>query len=567
MEAIMRTDTPLRSRPGALRRRRALAALLVAGLLPLGGAPVQGDPVQLAPTHLDDLESPNLEVAEDGIQLTLDQAVEIALQRNLGLVIERYNWIQAREGVLQSLGMYDTLFSAGYQQRDVTQPTIEVVEGVPVTQQTFEGFSLSLSQLVPTGGVAELTTSASDQESNSQNVFFNPLFNADASLTFTQPLLRGFGRTATERSLMVARVGASQSVEFFEQRISETVLAVEQAYWDLVGARNQLTVAEEALRLAQVLHEQNQVRVEVGTLAPLELIQSEAGIASREEEIILAEAAIENAADRLRQLLNLERGELWNTPIVPATDPETERIEIDVEEAISTALNERPELAAQLYQIDSLEIDERFLRNLARPQLDLVANYGLSGLTGESEGDPDAGIGPTTGSFSDSFDQVTDRDFDRWSVQLLLSYPLQNREGRAQATRAQLAVEQGLAELERLEQEISTEVRAAARQVETAAKQIESARVSRELEERNLEAERKRYENGMSSSFRVLQIQEDLTQARSREVNAIASYRRALAGFYRSVGMLLEEKGVEMDTPQRDWNRYGGWASLLPWRD
>ncbi|MFP3939924.1 MAG: TolC family protein [Thermoanaerobaculia bacterium] len=563
----MRTETPLRSRPGALRGRRALAALLLAGLLPLAGTPVQGDPVQLAPTHLDDLESPNLEVAEDGIQLTLDQAVEIALQRNLGLVIERYNWIQAREGVLESLGMYDTLFSAGYEQRDVTQPTIEVVEGVPVTQQTSEGFSLTLSQLVPTGGVAELTTSASDQESNSQNVFFNPLFNADASLTFTQPLLRGFGRTATERSLMVARVGASQSVEFLEQRISETVLAVEQAYWDLVGARNQLTVAEEALRLAEVLHEQNQVRVEVGTLAPLELIQSEAGIASREEEIILAEAAIEDAADQLRQLLNLERGELWNTPIIPATDPETEPIEIDVEEAISTALNERPELAAQLYRLDSLEIEERFFRNLARPQLDFVANYGLSGLTGDSEGDPDAGIDPTTGSFSDSFDQVTARDFDRWSVQLRLSYPLQNREGRAQATRAQLALEQGLAELDQLEQEISTEVRAAARQVETASKQIESAQISRRLEERNLEAERKRYENGMSSSFRVLQIQEDLTQARSREVNAIASYRRALAGFYRSVGMLLDQKGVEMDAPQRDWNRYGGWASLLPWHN
>lgn len=565
----MRTQNLLRSNPAAPGAGGALGAFLTAALLAVGllaaGAPVQADEVRIVPTPADALDPAGLDVGEEGIRLSLDQAVEIALSRNLGLVIERYNWIQTREGILQSLGIYDTLLSGIGRVTDETSPTVEVVEGVPVTQEQTEFYQLGLSQLTPIGGLAELSTSALTRETNSQNVFLNPLYSARADLTYTQPLLRGFGQLATERNFLVARASTAQSVEVFEQQVSQVIRDVEQAYWDLVEARNQLVVAQEAARLAQVLHEQNEVRVDVGTLAPLELIQSEAGIAAREEEIIRAEAAIGDAADRLRLLLNLESGPYWDASIVPVTDPETERVPIDVTEAIETALSERPELAAQLRRLDVLEIDARFFHNLARPQLDLQLNYGLGGLSGEGEApDPETGeILRVQGGFSEAYEQILDRDFDGWSAQLVFSYPLQNRERRARATVSELAVDQGLAELEQLQRRIVTEVRAAARQVETTAKQIESARVSVQLEERNLDAERKRYENGMSSSFRVLEIQEDLTQARSREVSAVTAYRRALAEFYRSAGILLDQKGVDLDVPEREYRRFGGWSDML----
>ncbi|HEX6198864.1 MAG TPA: TolC family protein, partial [Thermoanaerobaculia bacterium] len=465
----------------------------------------------------------------------------------------------------QSLGVYDTLLSGLARITDETSPTVEAVEGVPVTQEQSEFYQFGLSQRTPLGGLFELGTSAFTQETNSQNVFLNPLFSTTADLTYTQPLLRGFGQLATERNILVARASTAQSVEFFEQQVSQVIRDVEQAYWDLVEARNQLVVAQEAARLAQVLHEQNEVRVDVGTLAPLELIQSEAGIAAREEDIIRAEAAIGDAADRLRLLLNLESGPYWDAAIVPATDPETERLTIDLGEAIETALSERPEVAAQLRRLDVLEIDQRFFHNQALPQLDLQVNYGLGGLSGEGQAtDPETGeVLTIDGDFTEAYQQIFDRDFDGWSAQLVFSYPLQNRTRRAQATISELAVDQGLAELEQLQRQIVTEVRAAARQVETAAKQIESARVSVQLEERNLDAERKRYENGMSSSFRVLEIQEDLTQARSREVSAVTAYRRALAEFYRSVGVLLEQKGVDLDVPEREYHRFGGWSDMF----
>lgn len=557
----MRTHNLLRSNFAAPGAGGALGAFLFAALLLAPGAPIQAEEVRIQPIPADALDPAGLDVGEEGIRLTLDQAVEVALRRNLGLVIERYNWIQTREGILQSLGMYDTLLSGVARITDETSPTVEVVEGVPVTQEQTQFYQLGLSQLTPLGGLAELTTSAFNRETNSQNVFLNPLYSARADLTYTQPLLRGFGRLATERNFLVARASTAQSVDFFEQQVSQVIRDVEQAYWDLVEARNQLVVAREAAQLAQVLHEQNQVRVDVGTLAPLELIQSEAGIAAREEDIIRAEAAIGDAADRLRFLLNLESGPYWDAAIVPVTEPETERVAIDLGDAIETALSERPELEAQLRRLDVLEIDARVFRNQARPQLDLRVNYGLGGLSGEGEApDPETGgILRVQGGFSEAYEQVLDRDFDGWTAQLVLSYPLQNRTRRAQATISELAVDQGLAELERLQRLIVTEVRAAARQVETAAKQIESARVSVQLEERNLDAERKRYENGMSSSFRVLEIQEDLTQARSREVSAVTAYRRALAEFYRSAGILLDQKGVDLDVPEREYHRFGGW--------
>lgn len=548
MTPIRRT---LRSRPTAAGRALRAALIVGFGLLAAVATAASAAQLDLRPTPAESLPDPDIRVDEEGIHLSLDDAITVALRRNLGLVVERYNWIQSHHGVVQSLGIYDLRLFGGANYQDFTQPTVEITEGVPVLTQTNESFRLGLQQLVPTGGTAELTTSGSTTETNSQNIAVNPQYQARLDFTFTQPLARNFGRQETERNILVARAQHSQSREFVEQQVAATIRDVETAYWDLVEARNQLVVAQEALSLAQTLHEQNQVRVEVGTLAPLELVQSEAGIAAREEDIIRAEASIGDAADRLRQLLNLDQGRLWDAAILPETDPESERIDVDVDEAIQTALDERPEIAAELAQLEVFQIDQEYFRDQLLPQIDLVLNYSLGGLGG----DVPAGTDPVTGeprparndSLSDAYQQVYDGDFDTWSVQVQFSYPLQNRQRREQKILGDLRVEQELANLEQLRKQIITEVRTAARAVETAAKQIESARVSRQLEEKNLDAERKRYENGMSSSFRVLQIQEDLTQARSREVTAVTTYRTALARYYESIGRLLEQKGVELD--------------------
>jgi outer membrane protein TolC len=493
--------------------------------------------------------APELRVEEGAIQLTLDQAIELALRRNLLLIVERYSRAQAEQGILQSMGIYDLFTDAELATSDFQQATASQLQASDFEEQQL---NLGLSQLLSSGGNLSFAWDNSRQETNLIFSNLNPAFNSSAGFGLTQPLLRNFGRLPTERGIMVARKNSQISAEAFELVVTTTLLDVESAYWDLVETREQLTVAEEGLGLARELHDQNRVRVDVGTLAPLELVQSEVGIATREEEIIRAQSAIGNAEDQLKRLLNVEAKELWGLPVVPLTAPETERVPLDLEQAIATALAERPEIATQRLILERSEIDSAYFRNQKRPRLDLSARYGYGGVGGDLLlRDPETGevIGTVPGGFDDALDQISGGDFPGWTLGLLWAFPLQNRTARAQSTIADLEVDKAQAVLDDIDQFITTGVRTAVRAVETAAKAIDSARVSRQLAEKNLDAERKRYENGMSTSFQILEIQEDLTAARSREVSAVTEYRRALVEYHRAVGRLLEEHGVALEDP------------------
>lgn len=506
----------------------------------------------------DEMPPSGVEAGPEAIPLALDEAVAVALQRNLGLLVERYERAQFRLRLDENLGIYDlNLEAAGFADEE-TSPSTGGLTGADILTRERRNLNTTVEQLSPWGGIGGIAFNAFRQEDNSIFTNPNPLFLADFDVTYTQPLLRNFGRIATERGIKIAQLNSEISREVFEQQVALTLQQVENAYWNLVEARQQVEVARESLGLARELHQMNRVRVDVGTLAPLELVQSEVGIATREEQIILAEADVQRAEDELRRLMHLEQGELWEKPIEPTTPAETERADIDLDAAIATALAERPELRNQRLRTDLLDLESRFFRNQMRPRLDLSARYGYNGIGGDFRNEETGAITP--GGFSDAVDQLSDRLFDGWRVDLLFGYPLQNRTARARKAIADLDLEQGRNELSELEENVIVEVRSAVRGVRTAAQQIESTRASRGLAERNLDAERKRYENGLSTSFQVLEITEDLTAARSREVAAIASYRRALAEYWRATGRLLEAEGVEFEDPMRVEeveNRYG----------
>ena len=213
------------------------------------------------------------------------------------------------------------------------------------------------------------------------------------------------------------------------------------------------------------------------------------------------------------------------------------------------------DLAQQKLAIANLEIEQKVAQNQKLPGLDFQVRYGWNGLggdvrvlaPGQSPFDPNAEFVIIDGGYADALEQITDREFKGWQASLNFNYPLQNRSARARSADANLAVEQGRTQLDDLMLSVMTEVRQAARGVRTAAQQIDSARVSSRLALENLEAQRKRYENGLATSFEVLEIQEDLSQARSREVSAIAGYRRALVAYFQAMGTLLEENGVELE--------------------
>lgn len=509
-------------------------ALLALALLALAaGVPARAQEVVVHSAAVQPAEPPLLEVQDNKVPLSLDRAIEIALQQNLGLLSQRYLRSQRRLGITQSLGYYDLLAGANAHAEDSLGAAVNELEG---TASNLQSLGFSFRQNLPTGG--DLSVGASNLRSESNAALRSSLFySSGLTFTYNQPLLRSFGRLVTEQEIMVARTTSQVSSQEFEGQVTLTVQQVVNAYWDLVGAREQLGVARQSLSLAQELHDRNRIQVEVGTMAPLEMVQSEATVATREEDIIRATANVGDAEDQLRRLLNVPPGPVWETPIEPTTSAEIEsRITIDVDDAIRTAMAERPELRTLQLQLEQTRIDAMVARSLLKPQLDLRVAYGYNGAA------PDA--------FREAIDQIVGLDFREWAVDLIFSYPIQNRTARAQSAIANLEVDRTRTEFEDQQSVVSTEVRRAARAVETAAKQIDAAGISRQFQERNLDAERKRYENGLSTSFQITQIQEDLTLALSREVTARITYRTALAEYYRVTGRLLEEEGVGIDDPE-----------------
>ncbi len=541
---------PATPAPAAMEGSEAMPAAEPA--MPEPGAMAPAGPRMVVTTPNAELPQSHLPVADNALQLSLDDALTTALQRNLGLLVDRYDRRQFRLRIDEAIGIYDLGLNADVTQSSNSSPSTSLVTGAALlTTKTRRG-TFSLDQLTPWGGAASVTTNFFRQESNSKDVPVNPIESGSFSLGVTQPLLRNFGRGATERGIRIARLNNNISRETFETQIAATLQSVENAYWDLVQARKNAEVADEGLRLAQDLHRMNQVRVQVGTLAPLELVQSEVGIATAQEQIITAQQTEQNAEDALRQLLHIEEGPLWDMPIVPTTSAETTHPDVDLKAAIGTAMSERPELRSQKLQVDLRALDAAYFRNQLMPRLDLTAGYGYNGGNTLVTTDSNTGqLVPVAGDFSDVWHQVRSRDFNGWSVELVLGYPLQNRTARAEKAIADVNLEQGKAQLDQLEESIRTEVRTAVRAVKTAAQEIESTTASVGLAEKNLDAEHKRYENGLSTSFQVLLIQQDLTSARSRQVAAIAGYRRALAAYYLATGKLLDAEGVELDDPQR----------------
>ena len=523
-----------------------LGTLVIA--LTMLGTPVWAQESISLSTGIDaPMKESGLTISNNELQLTIEEAVAIALERNLGLLVQRYERAQFDLQIDESRGIYDTTLGGNFSISEETSASATALDGADVLTQESTSYNLEANQLTPWGGTGTAQFGTFKRESNSTFSSLNPSFTSGLDLKFSQPLLRNRGRDNTERGIRIARLNQEMNQEGFEQQVTSTIQQVINTYFALLEARQQVAVSKESKDLAVELHDMNQIRVEVGTLAPLELIQSEVGIATREEEIIRAEQSVGDAEDDLRTLLNLEEGNLWDVSIIPEAADDPVRVATDLEESIQKALESRPELASKRLELERLGIDVDFFKNQALPSLGATVTYGYNGLGGDLiQRAPDGTVlDVTPGGFGDSLDQIFDREYDGWRIELNFGMPIQNRTAKGRRTRAELDADQGRLELGELTQSIRTEVRKAVRAVGSAEKQIDSARASVRLAEKNLDAERKRYENGLSTSYQVLEIQEDLSEARRREVSAIATYRRALAAYYRSTGGLLEISGVE----------------------
>jgi outer membrane protein len=333
----------------------------------------------------------------------------------------------------------------------------------------------------------------------------------------------------------------------------DTAVAIEQAYLNLVYARRAVDVVKESLFLARDQSRIVQIRIDVGAAAPLDILQPRVTIATSEEQLIISVANVRAAEDRLRQLLNLDPSE-WDRPIIPTDEVAYVPVDIDMNAAVQRAYELRPELRQDALTTDTRRVQYLFAKNQVLPQLDFDLNYGLGGLAGNTP-ELDPVTGDPTGRiervpYGRGLQQIFEGDFPRWTIGFNVGVPITNIGARAEAKRAELSYRQSRLSQEQTRQTIAIAVRQAARDVDTAARRIAASGAAREAAERNVEAERRRYENGMTTNFQVLEVQQQLSDARVSELQALVGYKQAVARYHREVGDSLEVRNISVTVPE-----------------
>ncbi len=477
-----------------------------------------------------------------GIPLSLSQAVALGVANNEDLNVS-VNTAQSFEySILQNKGIFDPLVSAA-----VSRTHSEIPAASTITSGVFDdtNFSGNVSQLTPLGGVFQLGFNGTRETTNNTFAQVNPSYGGGLILSMNQPLLRNFGHLPTTWLITIARNTRDSAYQDLLRSVQATVNSVEQAYWDLVYSLQNLEVKRESLRIAQELNRITRIKIDVGSLAPIDITQTEVGIAIAEQDIITAEGQIGDAQDRLKRQLNFVGPAQVTIPIVPTDQLLTEDVSIRVEEGTALALKRRPEILSTGYQVASDEIRYEYYSNQTLPALNLVGSYGSRGLAGMSV-DPLTGVVTDT-NFSQTFQDVLNRRNKNWSVGLNFSYPILNRSARGAKGVARYTFESDKARLATVQQNVIVEVRGAARAIDTARRSILAARKGRELAERNLDAEKKKFDNGMSTTFQVNQIQRDLSAARTNEQAALAIYRKALSQYHYAIADNLDWKGIQVE--------------------
>lgn len=472
------------------------------------------------------------------VELTLDGAIERALDRNLDLAVERLNPQTFDFSIAAIEATYRPTFNTNFGLRNQTSFARSQTAGGDVLVTETMTSNSNISQALRWGGGSFAVGFNNNRQAQSDAFATrNPAINTNLNATFVQPLLRNFRIDGTRAQLQTTRLNQQISETGLRASIVRVTANVRNAYWDLVYAIQAAEVAERSLALATKLVEDNQARVEVGTLAPLDVVQAQAEEANRRQAVATTAAARRTAELVLKRLIvNGTDDPLWTASLEPIDRPTYATTEVDVAGAVRRALTNRTDLETARRQMQSNDISLRNLVDQQLPALDLTASYGMAGVGGPQFRRSGLGGAITEvipGGYSDALSILLDRDAPTWNVSLNFSYPIGASPAEANVARARLQQRQTIAQSRALELTIATDVTNAALQVESNRERWQAAGVALALAERRLEAEQSRFDVGLTTNFFVVQAQRDLRDAQNSELRALLDYRRALVEFER----------------------------------
>lgn len=520
------------------RQSRALAAAALTLVLSVPVGAQEPQPPTPSPTPpAAGTQTPSPTAADrPTLELSLQEAVARALDGNADIAVEKYNPQASAQDVRAAEGVYDPFFLGTVNQTSRKTPAQDVFAGNAVPDNRAFTYNLGLNQYVPTGGSATLRFNNSRNTTNSTFATFNPSYSSALTLGLSQPLFKNFKMDAARQQIKVSRTNNRISETQFRQTVINIIANVKGLYYELIFAIDNLQAQRESLSLAQKLLDENQIKVKVGTMAPLDVVAAESEVALREQNVIVAEAALYDAEDAIKRSIFPQNDPAnWALRIVPKDRPTAEAVPVDIEGAVRNALEKRTDVQVARLNLENSDTRFQFFRSQALPQVDVFASYGTAGLGGTQLLGPDGQPlpQPIPGGYGDALSDVFGRDFPNWALGVNFSYAFGNRTGGAGKAQAQILREQATAALRRLELQVAQEVRSAGRAVESNFKSAAAARAARVLQERRLDAEQKRFAAGMSTNFLVTQAQRDLAFAAVQEIRAIADFRKSLVNFDR----------------------------------
>jgi outer membrane protein TolC len=488
---------------------------------------------------------------ENKKSLSLEECIIGAMKNNLRIAVEVLNPEIASVSVTRANEKYMPSLSFAYNNRETNTASYSWIDAADQVRSAYNDYTINLNQLVPTGGTFNISLNSYKNETNRSFQTINPRFGSTLTFSFTQPLLKNFGFKINRREIIVAKNNRDISENQFHQTLLDTIYRVEEAYWILAYSIEDLKVKRQSLQLARDLLEENKRKIEVGTMPPIEIYTAESEVANREADILQADRLVKNNQDRLKTILNLpifEEGE--PTEIILSDRPVFEKKEINLEEALATALANRPDLKATKIGLQTREFNVSYVKNQLLPDLSLQASYWSPGLSGTQilylNNDPLTRevVDEIPGAAIDALKDAFKFRYNNWSIGLTLNIPLNTILTRAQYAEAKLSLEQAQLRLKDQEQEIFLEIKTAVRDVEINYQRVQAYTAARELAEKKLEAEQEKFKVGKSTNFFLLQYQRDLADARSAELRSMVDYILSLARLDRALGTTLKTKNI-----------------------
>jgi len=488
------------------------------------------------------------------IVLSLNDAIIRALSNNVSIKVESFNSKVKKETIMERLSEFDATLGLELSTGRKTQQLASAFSSPNRMENDNDNWDLSLSQKLVTGANYQFDFTNNRNKTNSATAGLNPSYSSEFQLSLTQPLLKNFGIDLNKRNIHIAKNEVDISDHEFKTKVIETVSEVENTYWDFVFTLGDLEVKQKSLERAKDFQRRVKAQVLVGTMAPIETLQAESEVASREEFLLTAQDAIDDNQDKLKNILNIDFSSPQGiSPIYPSTQANVLIEDFDFNEILKMALSNRPDYLAKKKDLENKDILVKYQENQIYPSVDLVGSLGINGLSGEAitiTSGTFQGTSAYGGGYGNSLTDALSTNYYDWEFGVKFSYPLGNRSAKSKLSASRLEKAQLILGIKDLEKKIILEVRESARQLTTDSKRIKAATIAKKLAEEKLKAEGKKFEVGLSTSFNVLVFQEDLAEAQSNEIKTIIDYKQSRIRFRKSIASTLKHHDVTLTTKE-----------------